>query len=44
MKIIKINNAKNIISNSIKNSMNNTVEIIVANNLDACSCTGNDFC
>ena len=44
MKIIKVNKAENTVLNSIKNSMDKNIEIIVANNLDACSCTGNDFC
>lgn len=44
MKIIKVNKAENTIINSINNSMDNKIEIIVANNLDACSCTGNGFC
>lgn len=44
MKVIKINISSSNAFTSLLSSMNNSREISVCNNLDACGCTGNDNC
>ncbi|MGN1000539.1 MAG: hypothetical protein ACI4OG_01220 [Bacilli bacterium] len=44
MKIIKVNVSQLNAHSSIMTSMNNSKEIAICNNLDACGCTGNGNC